>query len=934
MIKTLIFSLFFSISGFSQQTEIKIKNLSCEYKENPLGIETNSPRLSWQLISKSRNQVQSAYRIIVSDNPDGFENVKNKIWDSGKKLSDQSIQIEYKGLPLKSAKKYYWKVMIWDGNGHPTSWSPVAFWQMGLLTPKDWDNAKWIGLERMADSNKIIPARHTGQLYWNERTDTVTHNPNSLPQFRKDISIRGKIKSATAFVCGLGHFDFFLNGAKVEDHFLDPGWTKYEKYAQYVPFDLTNLLKNGRNTIGIMLGNGFYNIPRERYTKIVQRFGYPAVISRILIEYNDGSTDNIVSDSTWKVTKSPVTFSSIYGGEDYDATLFQKDWMHTGFDDSHWQAPVEVQGSPVLIAQQQDPLKIFQTKSPIKISNPRQGVWVYDMGQNMSAIPYISVLGNRGTQVKISPSELLDSNGLITQANIGEKVFFRYTLAGKKIENWQPQFTYYGFRYLQIEGAVPDGKPNPDNLPVIKELKSLHVHGDVKKAGGFSCSNELFNKIFRLIDWAIRSNTVSVSTDCPQREKLGWLEQSYLIGNSIKYNYNVATLFTKIMEDIAASQQTNGLIPAIAPEYVKFDGGYRDSPEFGSAGVIIPFDMYRWYGDKRILENHYAVMKKYVDYLTNKAVDHFLTNSLGDWADMFEPGNPDFINATSRDLTATSTYYYSLITLKKVAGLLGRKEDEEKYSKLSEEVKRAFNNRFFDKTKMTYDKGSQTANAMAIYFELVEPDFKEAVLKNLILDIKNRNFALTSGDIGWRYVVNVLHNEGLSEILFKMNNRTDVPGYGYQLSKGATALIEIWNSFAHSNNHLMLGHIMEWFYGGLAGISQTSESIAYKEIVIRPELVGDLTEVNGNFLSPYGLIQSHWKLKANTFDIDITIPPNTNALVFLPASRESAILEGNKNINDIKSIHFLKWENDRAVYKIGSGTYHFTSKKTVDKKYL
>ncbi len=246
---------------------------------------------------------------------------------------------------------------------------------------------------------------------------------------------------------------------------------------------------------------------------------------------------------------------------------------------------------------------------------------------------------------------------------------------------------------------------------------------------------------------------------------------------------------------------------------------------------------------------------------------------------------------------------------------------------------KAFNDRFFDKAKMTYDKGSQTANAMAIYFELVKPEFREAVLKSLILDIKNRNYALTSGDIGWRYVVNVLHNEGLSEILFKMNNRTDVPGYGYKLSKDATTLIESWYREDVSNNHLMLGHIREWFYGGLAGITQTSESIAYKEIIIRPELAEDLTEVNGNFLFPYGLIQSHWKLKRNTFAIDITIPPNSNALVFLPASKQSPILEGNRNINKIKSIHFLKWENDSAIYKIGSGTYHFTSKIAVNKKY-
>jgi len=933
MIKTLIFSLFFSISGFSQQTEIKIKNLSCEYKENPLGIETNSPRLSWQLISKSRNQVQSAYRIIVSNNPDGFKSGEKKFWDSGKKLSDQSIQIEYKGLPLKSAKKYYWKVMIWDGNGHPTLWSPVAFWQMGLLTSKDWGNAKWIGLEKINESDKIFPALHLPHL-WKDRKDTVTINKNLLPQFRKEINIRGKIKSATAFICGLGHFDFFLNGEKVSDNFLDPGWTKYEKYAQYVPFDLSGLLHSGKNVVGIMLGNGFYNIPRERYNKIVQRFGYPAVISKIQIEYEDGSIENIVTDKTWRVTKSPITFSSIYGGEDYDARLVEANWKKTGFNDSHWQVPLEVSGSPVLFAQHQQPLKIFEAKTPLKISSPKEGVWVYDMGQNMSAIPYIMVAGNQGAQVKISPSELLGRNGLISQMNVGEHVFFIYTIGDGKVETWRPQFTYYGFRYIQIEGAVPEGKPNPNNLPVIKELKSLHVRGDVKRIGEFTCSNELFNKIFTLIDWGIRSNTVSVSTDCPQREKLGWVEQAYLMGNSIRYNYDVATLFTKIMEDIAASQQTNGLIPAIAPEYVKFGGGFRDSPEWGSVGVIVPYELYKWNGDKRMLENYYNLMKKYVDYLSGKAVNHIISKSLGDWADIFEPGDADYEqSATSTEIPAMATYYYDLIILKDVARLLGKTADEKKYHALSLEVKQAFNSTFFKKDKMTYDKGSQTANAMAIYFDLVEPEYREKVLASLVGDIKTRNYALTSGDIGWRYVIQVLHKEGMSDILFKMNNRSDVPGYGYQMAQGATALTESWKGLGASNNHLMFGQIMEWFYGGLAGIGQTQGSLAFKEIIIKPEPVGDITEVKGSSISPYGLIKSYWKISGDKFDLHITIPPNTRATVFLPSLKDSAILEGGKKVKSVKGIIFQKWENGRCLYQIGSGTYHFTSKITVDKKY-
>lgn len=921
-----------STCAWAMQPAIEIINLTCEYRQNPLGIESKNPRLAWQLSSRKRNQIQTAYRIIVSDNPESLEKGIGNYWDTGKILSDQSIQIEYKGQPLKAAKNYYWKVMMWDGIRNPSAWSSPGFWQMGLLEPSDWENAKWIGLEKINESDKIFPALHSPHL-WKDRKDTVTINKNFLPQFRKEIIISGKVKSATAFICGLGHFDFFLNGEKVSDNFLDPGWTKYEKYAQYVPFDLSGLLQSGKNVLGIMLGNGFYNIPRERYNKIVQRFGYPAVISKIQIEYEDGSIENIVTDTTWRVTKSPITFSSIYGGEDYDARLVEANWKKTGFNDNHWQVPVEVSGSPVLFAQHQQPLKIFDAKTPLKISSPKEGVWVYDMGQNMSAIPYLMVAGNQGAQVKISPSELLGSNGLISQMNVGEHVFFRYTIGDGKVETWRPQFTYYGFRYIQIEGAVPEGKPNPKNLPVIKELKSLHVRGDVKRIGEFTCSNELFNKIFTLIDWGIRSNTVSVSTDCPQREKLGWVEQAYLMGNSIRYNYDVATHFNKIMEDIAASQTDKGLIPTIAPEYVKFGGGFRDSPEWGSVGVIVPYELYKWNGDKRILEKYYDLMKKYVDYLSGKAVNHVISKSLGDWADIFEPGDSDFVqSATSVELPAMATYYYDLIILKDVAHLLGKTADEKKYDALSLEVKQAFNSTFFKKDKMTYDKGSQTANAMAIYFDLVEPEYREKVLASLVGDIKARNYALTSGDIGWRYVIQVLHQEGLSEILFKMNNRSDVPGYGYQMAQGATALTESWKGLGASNNHLMFGQIMEWFYGGLAGIGQTQGSLAFKEIIIKPEPVGDITEVKGSSISPYGLIKSHWKISGDKFDLHITIPPNTKATVFLPSLKDSAILEGGKKVKSVKGIKFQKWENGRCVYQIGSGDFHFTSTFATVKK--
>jgi alpha-L-rhamnosidase len=902
----------FTIPVFAQ--ELKVMELTCQYRVNPLGIQTLTPSLSWKLQSKAHNVVQEAYQILVADNLNDLEKNVGNIWNSKKVTTRQSIHINYQGKTLQAAKSYYWKVKVWD-NHQNIKWSTSARWQMALLNPSDWKGAKWIAYEKIADSNVNIQPT-------DGKKDAFKEN-NVLPMFRKSFSITKPIRKATLFISGLGHFEASLNGNKIGDHFLDPGWTKYDKEALYIAFDLTENLIPGENVLGVMLGNGFYYVPpvSSRYRKLKVAFGYPKMICRLALVYQDGSTAEVISNQTWKTAPSPITFSSIFGGEDYNANLEQQGWNKTKFNASKWKFALLVDG-PKLNVQKEEPVQVFDHFSAKAVSKLTNGDYVFDLGQNASGIVELEVNGKKGDTVKIVPAELIKADGSVNQRPIGSPVYFTYILKGDVNETWRPRFTYYGFRYLQVKGAVPKGKANPLQLPIIAELKGLHVRNAAAKVGSFSCSNPLFNQTFELINWAIKSNMVSLFTDCPHREKLGWLEELHLMGSSVRYNFDVAPLFRKGLQDMKNSQTADGLIPEIAPEYVKFEWGggiFRDSPEWGSSAIIMPWYLYQWYGDKDALTTSYTMMQAYLNYLNSKAKDNILSQGLGDWYDL-GPNPPGVAQLTPMGITGTAIYHYDLLILEKTARILGKVADAERYQKLSNKVKKSFNDKFFNAKTKQYGSGSQAANAMAIYMQLVDPIDKEAVLANLIKDIKSRNNGLTAGDIGYRYVLRVLEAEGRSDVIFDMNSRSDVPGYGMQLAKGATALTESWAGLSSvSNNHFMLGHLMEWFYSGVGGIRQAADGIAFNQINIYPEVVGDLTFAKASYDSPYGLITTNWTKSATFFELEVTIPVNTNAVVYLPNLERKYITEVNKN-----EFKVLGMENGRTKVAIGSGEYKFS----------
>ncbi len=586
---------------------------------------------------------------------------------------------------------------------------------------------------------------------------------------------------------------------------LTPGWTDYKKTVPYNSYNVTAQLQPGKNAFAVLLGNGMYNVEgvKGRYTKFVGTYGQPKLILQMRVRFSDGTESIVSSDGSWKRHASPITFSSTYGGEDYDARLEPADWQSPEFEDKSWQNALEVQGpGGELHGDLSAPIQVFQTFQGKKLRDVRPGVMVYDMGQNFAGWPVLHVRGPRGAKVTLTAGELLTPEGLVTQksANAGpsDPNLFSYTLRGDGLETWRPRFSYYGFRYVQVEGAT-DNPANSATLPVLEGLEGEFLHADAPAAGRFSSSDSLLDRIHVLIDNAILSNMVSVLTDCPHREKLGWLEQTHLAGSSIMYNYDVQQLYDKMAHDMSDAQLPDGLVPSIAPEYVAFvdkqgkSTYFRDSPEWGSAVILSPWTAYQFYGDEGLLERAYPAMQRYAAYLKSKAEDHILSYGLGDWYDI-GPKPPGVSQLTGKAVTATAIYYQDLLTLLQVAQLLGKQGEARGYESEAGEVKQSFNAKLFHPDTNEYDAGSQTANAMPLVLGLVPDGHRERVLENLVRDIRRRNNHVTAGDIGFHYVVRALTDGGRSDVLYDMLSQTDSPSYGYQLAKGATTLTEAWDT--------------------------------------------------------------------------------------------------------------------------------------------
>ena len=750
---------------------------------------------------------------------------------------------------------------------------------------------------------------------------------NGTLLLRREFLVRAGLSRALVNVCGLGHYEMTLNGARVGRGLLTPGWTDYDKTGLYDSYDVTASLLPGANAVGLLLGNGMYNVQEGRYHKFVSPFRPPSAIAQLRLEYQDGSIELVGTDESWRVTAGPITFSNVYGGEDYDARLEPRGWDRPGFDDARWSRAALNESARVLrgASHASPAFAAFETFRPVATRELRPGVTVYDFGQNASMMPRLRVRGPAGSVVRIVPAELVKPDGSVDRtsaAHGGAEAAWSYTLAGTPAgEEWFPRFFYHGSRYLQVERTAGAGSRLPETL----SLESVVVHSDSSPAGEFECSSELFNRVRTLVRWAQRSNLAHVITDCPHRERLGWLEQYHLNGPSLRYETDLTRLYAKTFADMADAQRPNGLVPDIAPEYVIFDKGFVDSPEWGSAIVLSAWQHFVWTGDDRPLRDNYEAMKRYVAYLAGRAEGDIVGHGLGDWYDL-GPNPPGYSQLTPIALTATAIYYEDLQTLSRIAGRLGRDADAPRYARDAARVKAAFNRKFFDPAASVYATGSQTGQALPLVLDLVPEGYRTPVLDALVRDVRAHGNGTTAGDVGYRYVLRALAEGRRSDVIYDMNHQSDRPGYGYQLAQGATSLTEAWDANPRSSqNHFMLGQIIEWLYGDLVGLAPDPEAPGFERVRVRPQPVPGIMWARAAYASPRGRVSVAWRSENGVFSLEVELPPNTSAEVWMPAADERNVREGGAGLESAPGVRFLRSESGSAVLAVESGRYAFSS---------
>jgi hypothetical protein len=749
---------------------------------------------------------------------------------------------------------------------------------------------------------------------------------NATLLLRHEFAARPTLRRALLNICGLGHYDLAINGRTVSANILKPGWTSYAKTDLYDTYDVTDLIRAGSNAIGVTLAGGMYNVQpgQHRYTKFVSAFRPLTAIAQLRLEYADGTVETIGSDANWRAAPGPITYANVFGGEDFDARRVPAGWDAPGFDDSGWTPAVTTAGPGGVLrgaSHAGPPITEHETLKPVNVRDLQTGVRVYDLGQNAALMPRLHVHGTAGGAVKITPAELLKADGSVDRVSCGRgDASWQYTLAGKQEgETWFPKFFYHGARYLQVELTAASDQ----TLPQIDGLEGVVVHSASPATGEFACSSELFNRIHSLIRWAQRSNLAHVLTDCPHRERLGWLEQYHLNGPSLRYEFDLGQLYGKTFGDMVDSQEASGLVPSIAPDYVIFSEGFRDSPEWGSALILSAWQQYVWTGDDTPLRRYYAAMQRYVDYLTSRSSGGIVSHGLGDWYDI-GPNPPGTAQLTPVPLTATAFYYLSTRTFADISDHLGRADTARRYRAQAEAIKGAFNHAFFDAAQSTYATGSQTALALPLVLDLVPAGQREAVLDLLVRDVRQRGNAVTAGDIGYRYLLRALGDGGRSDVIYEMNSQSEKPGYGYQLAHGATSLTEAWDASPHhSQNHFMLGQLMEWFYADLVGLASDPAAAGFSRVIIKPKPVAGIEWARARYESPRGPVAVAWRRESGSFILEVSLPPNCTATVHLPAAPEAAITESGTPLAAALGVKQLKRESTRAVIEVNSGHFEF-----------
>lgn len=895
--------IFLAFCGLVRAQDLSVRDLTTDHKVNPLGIDNKQPRFSWKIKGPGNNIMQSAYMIRVATD----ENFSTIVWQSAKTTSGESVLQSYKGPELKSGQRYFWQVKVWDNKGKESKWSQTSRWEMGLLSLSDW-KARWIEMEN----------------------DTARYSPSTL--FRKEFQLTNNISSARVYVSSHGFYELEINGKKVGDQVLTPGWTSYGKRIQYQVYDVTKMLTKGNNAIGAMTGDGWYKGTLAWGNNWAVYGKTPGLLVQMKITYSDGSTSTVISDESWKVSKDgPIRMNDIYNGETYDATVRIDGWSKTGFNDSKWKSVSIGNYENKLVASEGSPVKKIQEIKPVKIFKTPKGKLVVDMGQNMVGWLRLKVNGKKGTVVTLRHAEVLDKFGEFYTTNLrAAKCQLTYILSGEGDEIYEPRFTFMGFRFVEVTGFP--GELSTDNLTGIV------VHSEMPVTGSYECSNPLLNQLQHNIQWGQKGNFVDVPTDCPQRdERLGWTGDAQAFCRTAAFNMDVSAFFAKWLKDVAADQKEGGEVPDVIPDILNKQNAKTAQPSagWGDVSVIAPWTMYTVYGDKKFLESQYQSMKAWVEYIRKKAGDSYIWkggSKYGDWLFYHPPVNnhtePD--GFTEHDFIATAFYAYSTSLLAEAAKALGKTEDEKTYSALFNKIKEVFINEYVTNAGRV-GTNSQTAYVLALKFNLLPENLRNNAVEFLDKDIKGRRNHLSTGFLGTPYLCHVLSDNGYTETAYDLLLQESYPSWLYPVKMGATTIWERWDGEKtdstfqdpgmNSFNHYAYGAIGDWMYRVSAGIE--TMGAGYKHIIIQPHPTKKLTYSKATFESSYGTIASGWERKDGKVIVKIKIPVNTTAKIILPASDRNKVTETGKNLAEDENLSEIKSAEGKVTFQVGSGDYSF-----------
>ncbi len=901
--------LLFVSCNSTNTSPIKFEKMLVEYAENPINVNSKHPRFSWIVSSSGRGHSQSAYEIMLATSEYRLNNGQPDLWDSGKIMSGETIQHEYPKDDIRSHSTYFWKVIIWDESGNKYE-SPVAKFETALSSPDDWQ-AAWIG-------NGPATVKLPAQVFYKDvkeqfsGKDSIVHNGRSL-LLRHEVELTKKIKSARAYVTGLGYYELFINGKRVGDHVLAPAKTPYHKYILYDTYNVTELLKQGKNALGFQLGNGWYNPYKKWWNDYrMQWFGYKKAIAQILVTYNDGSTQWILTNKNWRWAPGPIIYDCVYDGEVYDANLDHAGWTNVGYDDSDWK-PVTVFEKPKaeLVSETMPAIKEHEVFKPKEIPVSLENTKVFDMGQNFSGWVSIKTKGTKNTILKLRFAEDVHTDGTVDiTSNEHAKATAEYILKGDSVETYETHFSFFGFKYLEI--TAQNGPLN------LLDVEGHAVYSDNQPAGSFECDNQLVDKIHRATVWSQKSNMLGYPMDCPQRdERLGWFGDAQVTADEAMFNFNMALFYQNWFHGIRENQDAKtGDIPIISPRpYIKDDG-----IEWSSTYLVMAWKYYLNYGDKRILAEHYSAMKRYMSFLDNLATDLILPSGwIGDWGSRmkdWKEGDPKSV--------PTAYYFWNSEIMSQIAGIHGNTADQEHFSKLADAIREKYNAKFLNKETANYEDGSQMANAFPLFLGIVPETLKSRVLDNLVKDIVVKNNThLTTGVLGTKYMPEALAQLGRADVAWGIINQKTAPSWA-DMMRRYTTVCEFW-TLKQSKNHVMMGSIDAWFYRYIAGIQLDEKSPAYASFIVKPELLDSLNSAKSRIETIKGIISSEWKRQAGLFTLNVSVPFNTSADIYIPGKKDGELTESGKPVSQIKGATDKGFKDGYFVVHVPSGDYEFKS---------